>query len=261
MLERGRRREHLEAAEPARPDHRRPQEHGLVGVAVGVVGSTEHERHTALAGRAEHVLRQRIGQHRRLEHLGLGQGLAPPGHRVLRAVAERLLGHLGQRRLRDAVLVHVPVDLHPEELCGQGQAGGAVPVAEPAALGVHAERAALVLVEPDRDAEIEDARLDRVERTEERRASGGTAVGDVDELEPGEPELRHHRVGRAGGVRAPEGELDVVPAHAGVGTGAPDRGDALLHARDAVVATELVHPDPDDRDLVTHVCSVSCSCR
>ena len=77
----------------------------------------------------------------------------------------------------DAVLVHVAVDLHAEELRRQRQAAGAVPVAQPGRLRVHAERTALVLVEADGDAEVVDAGHDRVGGGEQRRAAGGAAVG------------------------------------------------------------------------------------
>ena len=59
---------------------------------------------------------------------------------------------LASVRVGDAVLVHVAVDLHAEELGREGQAAGAVPVPQPGRLGVHAERAPLVLVEADSDA-------------------------------------------------------------------------------------------------------------
>ena len=58
-------------------------------------------------------------------------------------------GHLRERRGADAVLGHVALDLHREELRREHQAGLAVPGAEPPVLGQRVERARRVLVEAD----------------------------------------------------------------------------------------------------------------
>ena len=148
---------------------------------------------------------------------------------------------------RDAVLVHVAVDLHPEELRGERQARAAVPVL--AARPLDAERALLVLVEADGDAEVAGTGLDRVDRLRQRGAAGRAAVDDVGERQAGEPDPADHRVGGAAVHRAADGELHVGPLLTAVGERAAHRDDALVHARDAVVAAELVHPDSDDCDV------------
>ena len=91
-----RRTEHLEGPVRARRQHGRTQVDRPGGELAGDVGRGEHERHGALGRRAEHVLRQRVGDHRRFEDLILRQGRAPPGVRVLGTVAERLRRDLGQ---------------------------------------------------------------------------------------------------------------------------------------------------------------------
>ena len=148
------------------------------------------------------------------------------------------------------MLVHVALDLHAEELRREHQAGLAVPVAD-AVVGRHRiERAAWVLVEPDRHDDLGRAGAERVVRADQRAPAGGAAVGDVDERHAGEAEVRHERVGGAGRRRAAEGVLDVGPRDPGVGEGAPRRDRALLAPADRVAA-ERVHADPDDGD-VTH---------
>ncbi len=87
---------------------------------------------------------------------------------------------------------------------------------------------------------------------EQRRAAGGTTVGHVDELQTGEAQLGHHHVGRAGGLAATEGELDVAPGQPGVGQRPAHGNDSLVDALHAVVTAELVHPDADDRNVVGH---------
>ena len=242
-----RRREHLERTELAGAHRGGLQVDRSVGVLLGLVGAAQDHRHPAFAGRAEHVLGERVRQHQRIEDLLLAQRLATPGHRVQRAVAERLGRDLGERRLRDAVLVHVAGDLHPEELGGEREARAAVPVL--AAWALDAERTGLVLVEPDRHADVGRAGLDRVDRLGERGATGGAAVHDVGERQAGQPDAADHGVGGAAVHRSADGELHVGPLLTAVGEGSPDGDHALVHARDAVVAAELVHSDADDRDV------------
>ena len=81
----------------------------------------------------------------------------------------------------------------------------------------------------------------------QRAAAGGAPVPDVDERQPGEPELVDEGVGVATVPAAAERELDVVPADAGVGEREAGRVHGLLAAGDAVVAAERVDADPDDR--------------
>ena len=126
------------------------------------VAAAHDHRRRALVGRAEHVLRQRVVQHRRVEDLVLGNRLAPERIRVQRAVAEVLGGHLGQRLLRDAVLVDVVVGLHPEELRGDELTVLGVPLRQRELGRVVGERTARVLVQPDGDADVVLAQPDGV---------------------------------------------------------------------------------------------------
>ena len=126
------------------------------------VGPAQHDRGRAFVGRAEHVLRERVVEHRRGEDLLLGHRLAPERVRVERAVAVVLRRDLGERLLRDAVVVHVLVDLHAEELRGEELADLAVPRRAASSRRVGGERAARVLVHADRDAEVVLAEPDRV---------------------------------------------------------------------------------------------------
>ena len=106
--------------------------------------------------------------------------------------------------------MHVAVDLHAKELGGEGEAGLAVPLLEAVRGKVDSEGAALVFVETDRHADVEHAGLDRVVGREEGRAAGGTAVGDVDELQASEAELADHAVGRASVFAAAESVTEVL---------------------------------------------------
>ena len=87
LLDRQPRAVHLERAEPPRAHRRRPQVDGRVGVAVRVLGLAEHHRRRTLVGAAEHVLRERVVEHRRVEDLVLRQRLAAERVRVERPVA------------------------------------------------------------------------------------------------------------------------------------------------------------------------------
>ena len=68
----------------------------------------------------------------------------------------------------------------------------------------------------------------------------------------GEPEHRHRRVGVAGGVRAAGGEVDLLPAEAGVGERGAGGVRGHLQAGDARVAAEGVDAEADDGDVVAH---------
>ena len=106
----------------------------------------EHERHGTGVGRAEHVARQRRVDQVGVEHRLLAQRLAPPGERVVGAVAERLGRDPGQRLLGDAVLVEVAPGLEREVLRRDHHPGLAVPVGEPVPRRCGVERAAGVVV-------------------------------------------------------------------------------------------------------------------
>ena len=153
-LRRQRRAEHLESSVVARPQCRRLQEDRRVGVPAGHIGIGQYQRHRALAGRAEHVLGQRVADHvGRGDVLG-GHRRAPPGVRVLRSVA---IG-LGRDQREDAgievVLVQVPLDLDGEELGGHHHPDLAVPVAQAIVGRAGVERAGRMLVETDGHADV-----------------------------------------------------------------------------------------------------------
>ena len=157
---------------------------------------------------------------------------------------------VGEHGRVDVVLVQVALDLHREELRRQHHAGLAVPVAEPVLRRQRVERARRMLVEADRHADVVGAGADRAVGHRQRAAAGGAAVGHVDELDAGEPEVGDERVGVARGVAAAERELHVAPADAGVGQRGTGRDGALLTPADTVGPSERVHADADDGDVV-----------
>ena len=249
---------HLERAEPAGPHGGRAQVDRRVGVAVRVLGPAQDHRGRTFVGAAEHVLRERVVQHRRAEDLLLGERLAPEGVRVQRAVAVVLGRDLGERLVRDPVVVHVLVDLHPEELGGHELADLAVPRRARVQARIGAERAGDVLVHADRDPEVVVAEADRVGGERERARRGRAPVVDVGERDAGEPEERDDRVGVVDLVAPAERELDVAPVHARVGEGPTDRDRAHVDARHAGEAAERVQPHADDRDVRScHRCVLS----
>jgi hypothetical protein len=71
-----------------------------------------------------------------------------------RAVRERLLRNLRQRRNRDVVVVHVALQLRAEELRRDHQADLAVPCRQRPVGRVVLERAARVLVEADDEPDV-----------------------------------------------------------------------------------------------------------
>ena len=81
-----------------------------------VLAPAEHERRRPFARRAEHVLGERVREHRRGEDLVDGERPAAPGVRRQRAVRERLRRDLRERLDGDRVVVHVALQLGAEEL-------------------------------------------------------------------------------------------------------------------------------------------------
>ena len=92
--------------------------------------------------------------------------------------------------MADAVVVHVAVDLHGEELRREEVADLAVPGRGGVVDGIGRERAGLVLVHADGDADVVLARADPVGGELQRRRRGGAAVVDVHERDAGEAEPR-----------------------------------------------------------------------
>ena len=186
--------------------------------SAGLVGPAEHEGDRALARRAEHVLRERVRHHRRRSDLLLGhRRCAARRSGSRRRCANAFTATLARVDARDAVLVHVALDLQREELRGQHHPRLAVPAADAHRLGVGVERAPRVLVEADREAEVGRAGADRALGHREGAASGRAAVPHVDERQAGEAELVDEGVGVAAVAAAAERELGSLPRDAGVG--------------------------------------------
>ena len=108
--------------------------------------------------------------------------------------------------------MHVPLDLHGEELSSEHQAGLAVPPPEAACLRVGIEGSRRVLVEADGEDEVVVAGPDRPVGHGQRAPASGTAIVDIDEGQASQAEVAHERVRAPGCHAAAEGALDVGPA-------------------------------------------------
>ena len=150
--------------------------------------------------------------------------------------------------VRDPVVVHVLVDLHPEELRRQELADLAVPRRARVQARIGSERAGEVLVHADRNTELVVAEPDRVGRERQRARGRRAPVVDVGERDTGQAEQRDHRVGVVDLVAAAERELDVAPLHSRVRERAPDRDRTHVDARHVREPPERVQPHPDNRD-------------
>ena len=222
---------------------------------MSLICPAENERNAAFARRAEHVLRQRIGEHLGLQDLVLAERLLTPGHGIHRTVAGCFGGHSRQGLMRYPVLLHIAVDFDGKKLRIDGHAAASVPV--PAAVDrmhrpVARKRAARVLVETDGNAKICHAGLDGVVSGGERGAAGRTAIRDVDELQSRQAQHGNHRVRIAGGGTAANGKLQILPGNACIFAGFAYGVSALLHAGHAFVAPERVHADADNGYVTLH---------
>src|SRR3954465_1021658 len=125
------------------------------------------------------------------------------------------------------------------------------------AVGVlHAERAALHLLEAQRERAVDQLALDRLAREEQRARAGRAVVVDVDDGDAGEAEAvdRPLPVGRVAVAVADVGLLDLVVGDAGVLEGLAPR---LLRPVGVVALlgprlVELGHADPDDERALAH---------
>ena len=147
------------------------------------------------------------------------------------------------------MVVHVLVDLHPEELRRDELAELAVPRRARVQARVGAERARQVLVHADGDAQVVVPQPDRVGGQRESARRGRAAVVDVVEGDSREPQERDHRVGVVDLVAPGERELDVAPLDARVREGAADGDRAHLDRRHAREAAERMQPHSHDRDV------------
>ena len=99
--------------------------------------------------------RQRVVDHPRGEHVLLAERLcAARRSGCATPFSNALLATLASVDCADAVLGHVALDLHGEELRRQHQAGLAVPGADAPLLGQRVERAGRVLVEADDERDL-----------------------------------------------------------------------------------------------------------
>ena len=151
------------------------------------------------------------------------------------------------------MVVHVALQLRPEELRRHHEPDPAVPVGQRPVGRVVLEGAPRMLVEPDDERHLGRSRLERADGGHERRAAGGAPVLDVDEREPGRPEIGHHRVGVARVLAAAVGDLDVAPGDARVAERCADRVNAHREPAHPFVTAERVDAGTDDRDL-GHCC-------
>ena len=239
----------LECAQPPRANRRGAEVDRGVRVAAGIFRPAQDHGSGPLVGAAEHVLRQGVVQQGGPEDLLLREGLASKGVRVEGAVPVVLGGDLGERRGSDVVVLHVLVDLHPEELGGDELAQLAVPLGASVQTRVGAERTPQVLVHADGDAEVVLAQADGVGGQREGAGRRRTPVVDVGERDPRQTEESNHRVGVVDLVAAGEGELDLPPFDACVCEGAPDRHRSHVDARHTGEAAERVQAHSHDGDV------------
>ena len=149
-----------------------------------------------------------------------------------------------------AVLGHVALDLHREELGREHQPGLAVPGADAPLLGQRVERARRVLVEADHDGDLGAARQQHRVRGDQRRAARRAAVLDVDERDARQAEHRHRGVGVARGVRAASGEVDLSPSRCRRPRARRGpRGRPSPGRRRRGWRPNGMDPQPDDRDV------------
>ena len=215
----------------------------------GLFLAGEDQRHRAFRRRAEHIFGQRITDHRRVHDRLQIDLAAPPGVIGLDAVAERLFGDPAECFPADIMFVQIAHNLGAEKLHGQHIAGFAIPVGQAVGGRIGVEGTARMLVEADRHAHFIFTRLDRADRGVERRPAGRAAVRDIDELDAGQAELRHHIVGIARCCRAAKGKFDILPFDAAVGERLLHGEYALVHAIASFGASERVNPCSYDTNI------------
>ena len=146
----------------------------------------------------------------------LAQRLAAEGVGVEHAVFVVLGSNPGQRIVADTEVVHVAVDLHPEELGRQEQARFAIPAWRAIVHRISGKGTRSVLVHAHGHADLVLARADAVSRHLQRGGCGGAAVVDVHERDARAAHAAQHGIGVVDFTDAAERELDVLPRNAGV---------------------------------------------
>ena len=217
---------------------------------MGDVGSAHDDGSRPLVRGAEHVLGQRVVEHRRVEYLLFRQRRSPERVRVEGSVAIVLGRHLGEGLYRDPVLVHVPVGLHAEELGREELARLAIPVRQPENGRLGRERATGVLVHAHGDTDVVLSQSDGVSGQLDGAGGRGAGVEYVSKRNASESDQPRHRIRVCYLQAAAESKLDVLPANSGI----VERRDygigPHLHGRLGTEPTKWVEADPDDGNVV-----------
>ncbi len=144
------------------------------------------------------------------------------------------------------MVVHVPVDLHAEEVRSQEQAGLAVPGGQAGHGRIGGERAPRVLVHADRDGQVVLSGLDRPGGHADRGPGGRAPVENPAQRNAGQPELADDRVGIGHLEAADEPGLHLRPADPRVGERRAHRVGGHVHGRLATEPPEGMQSHADD---------------
>ena len=148
------------------------------------------------------------------------------------------------------MFVHVPVDLHAEELGGEELPVLGVPRGDADHGGIGGEGTAGVLVHADRDAELVLPVPDGVGGLPQRGRGGGAPVVDVHVGDTRQPQEIDAGIRHPDRVAAAERELDIGPFDTGIGQGQVHGVGSHFHGRLVAEPPEGVEADTDDRNVV-----------
>ncbi len=242
------------AVDTALDPHRRAR-----APSAGVVHAAEHEGRAPVARGADLEQAQRVGDHRRRQHLLDGHFLVVPGVGVVEAVPGVFDLDLGEVLVGGAVERHPPPGVQGEV----ARVGGTEePEAEPVriVLAVATDRCEESLgrgVGADHEGDVTQAGEDlgpgRVD------GMGAGRAGRVARRHPGSRPaegLGHGGAGDEAGIAVADGVgtrhvLDIGPGQAGVGKGVAGRGDPVLHEVAAPFAPR-VHAHTEDGYVIAH---------
>jgi hypothetical protein len=228
-------------------------QHRPIGEAVRQVGPADDRGGGAVGGRAAVEETERRGDHRRAQHLVLGDLHAQVRLGVARAVVVVLHRDLGERLAADAEGVHVAVGGQREE-AGRRVALRQQGVAEARQA---AAAAVLELLGAEHQDDVVGAGGDRQTGVAEGVGAGGAVV--LDSRDRAVVEAQRVAEGDRGlaargarHVRAQVGGLDLLRVDLRVGVGLEGRlADEILVA-EVVEIAEIGAADADYRDLVPH---------
>ena len=116
----------------------------------------------------------------------------------------------------NAVIMHIAVDLHAEELGGQEQARLTIPAWRAIIDRVGGEGAAFMLVHANGNTDVILARANAIGGHFERGGGGGAAIVHVHERNAGATHAAQHRIGIVHLAATTKGELDIFPGDAGI---------------------------------------------